>query len=220
MRLTLCSINHTHFCRIKPLFRNGVRVRCTALAVLFNQQSTKKGRQVDAQGCRLKLCDFVPLIKAAWRAACSPTVHATVLRSCGYVPFTMKPAYDLQKKEEARRVEGLGVPRPHISDALTAKAVAALELSVMETLKHTGRAPKGTKEKAEAILAKRAALVVAAPVQPGGAAAAVPVEPSAAAATTAATAARLAVEIAAIFSNLIFICALSNGGYLATMVGT
>ena len=116
MRLTLCSIHHTHlhtragghFCRIKPLFRNGVRVRCTALAVLFNQQSTKKGRQVDAQGCKLKLCDFVPLIKAAWRAACSPTVHATVLRSCGYVPFTMKPAYEqlaLEKKEAATRDE-------------------------------------------------------------------------------------------------------------------
>ena len=95
-----------HFCRIKPLYRNALRVRCTALAVLFNQQTTKKGRQVDAQGCKLKLCDFVPLIKAAWRAACSPTVHATVLRSCGYVPFTMKPAYDqlaLEKKEAAER---------------------------------------------------------------------------------------------------------------------
>jgi hypothetical protein len=44
-----------------------------------------------------------------------------------------------------------------------------------------------------------AAAAIAAPVQPGCAAAAVPVEPSAAAATTtAATAARLAVEIAAI----------------------
>ena len=58
-----------HFCRIKLVFRNGVRVRYTALAVLFNRQTTKKGQQVDAQGCRLKLCGFVPLIKVAWRAA-------------------------------------------------------------------------------------------------------------------------------------------------------
>ena len=95
-----------HFCRIKLVFRNGVGVRCAALAVLFNRQTTKKGQQVDAQGCRLKLCGFVPLIKAAWRAAFSPTVHATVLRKCGHVPFTMKAAYEqlaLETKQDAER---------------------------------------------------------------------------------------------------------------------
>jgi hypothetical protein len=150
------------------------------------------------QGGKLLMKDFVPMIKAAWLDICKPEVHLKTLQTCGYVPPTMKPAYEMQKKEEARRVEGRGVPRPHISDALTAKAVERLELSVTEHLKHTGGAPKGTKAKAEAIVAKRAALAAAAAVQPGGAAASaiaidVPVDPSAAA---AATAARLAAEIA------------------------
>ena len=187
-----------HFSRVKPTYRRQVRRRTFRLLIEYCNATELQRAAGVGQGGKLLMKDFVPMIKAAWLDICKPEVHIKTLQTCGYVPFTMKPAYDLQKKEEARRVEGLGVPRPHISDALTAKAVAALELSVMETLKHTGRAPKGTKEKAEAILAKRAALVVAAPVQPGGAAAAVPVEPSAAAATTAATAARLAVEISAI----------------------
>ncbi len=113
----LCTLQHLHTllktfaCRRTFLpHQAGVPQRrarqCTALAVLFNRQATKKGQQVDAQGCRLKLCGFAPLIKVAWRAAFSPTVHATVLRKCGHVPFTMKAAYEqlaLVTKQDAER---------------------------------------------------------------------------------------------------------------------
>ncbi len=63
------------------------------------------------------------MIKAAWLDICKPEVHLKTLQMCDYMPFTMKPAYELQK-EEARRVEGLG-GRPHISDAPSAAAAAA-----------------------------------------------------------------------------------------------
>ena len=57
------------------------------------------------------LKDFVPMIKAAWNSICEPERHKMCLKTCGYVPFTMAPAFKMLAEEKAREVEGQGVAK-------------------------------------------------------------------------------------------------------------
>jgi hypothetical protein len=184
-----------HFSVIKPAYRKKVRLRCLQLMIAHaNATVLQRLAGVGSGAGKLSLKEFVPALKAAWLKACTPERHKIALRTTGLVPFTMAPAFELQIREEARRVEGLGVPRPVASNAEIAAAIKSMEAAVVEHFTYVGGAPKGTKRKAEEI-AQRWAAAAPAPVavvaQVGAVAPAVPD-------AVAAARARVAAEIAAI----------------------
>ncbi len=83
-------------------FRKALRIRLFAIKTFFNKLPTALRKCGVGQGGQLQLKDFVPIIMEPWRAICEPKLHLKTLETCGYRPFTMKPAFEAKAAEQKK----------------------------------------------------------------------------------------------------------------------
>ena len=186
-----------HFSVVKPRYRKQLRIRCFQLMIAHSNATALQRAAGVGQGGKLMLKDFVPMIKAAWNSICEPERHKMCLKTCGYVPFTMAPAFKMLAEEKAREVEGQGVERTQWTNADLCTSVDKLHSGVIQHLTYAGGAPKGTINKAKALVAAAAGTPAATGATATAAAAVAPMTVEAMRAAMAAAAAELDFETAA-----------------------
>ena len=174
-----------------------LRIRCFQLMIAHSNATALQRAAGVGQGGKLMLKDFVPMIKAAWNSICAPERHKMCLKTCGYVPFTMAPAFKMLAEEKAREVEGQGVERTQWTNADLCTSVDKLHSGVIQHLTYAGGAPKGTINKAKALVAAAAGTPAATGATATAAAAVAPMTVEAMRAAMAAAAAELDFETAA-----------------------
>ena len=91
-----------HFVRFKSIFHKELQRRTTAKAIAFQRQMSQRGGKKRCAGS-VGLEDFVHCAEPALRTVCTAEVHTTALRVVGLVPFSMRPAFEMLAKEEAKK---------------------------------------------------------------------------------------------------------------------